>query len=60
TINAAHALGLGDTIGSIEVGKSADFLILNTDDYRNLTYLLGGNLISKTFVAGLQSSTVTR
>lgn len=52
TINAAHAVGLGDVVGSIEVGKSADFLLLNTNDYRNLTYLLGSNLIKTVIKSG--------
>lgn len=52
TINAAHAVGLGNLVGSIEVGKRADFLLLDTDDYRNLTYLLGGNLVGEVFIGG--------
>jgi imidazolonepropionase len=45
TINAAHAIGLGDRLGSLEVGKQADVLILNAPDYRHLVYWLGVNLV---------------
>lgn len=31
TVNAARAMGLGDETGSLEVGKSADFVILDAD-----------------------------
>jgi imidazolonepropionase len=46
TINASYGVGLGDSHGSIEVGKSADFVILNMTDYRQLAYEFGGNLLN--------------
>ena len=45
TINAAYAIGLGDRLGSLEVGKQADILIVEAVDYRYLAYQFGGNLI---------------
>ena len=45
TINAAHAIKLGDKVGSIEVGKQADLLIVDSTDYRQIAYEFGGNLV---------------
>ncbi|VAW41019.1 Imidazolonepropionase [hydrothermal vent metagenome] len=45
TINAAYAVGLGSEVGSLEVGKRADLLLLDTADYRQVAYQLGGNLV---------------
>lgn len=45
TINAAHAIGLGDRVGSLEVGKQADVLIVDAPDYRALMYEFGTNLV---------------
>jgi imidazolonepropionase len=45
TLNAAHAIGLGDRLGSLEVGKQADVLIVAAPDYRHLVYWLGVNLV---------------
>lgn len=52
TINAAAALGLEDTIGSIEPGKQADLLILNVNNYQHLGYRFGTNLVSKVIKRG--------
>lgn len=52
TINAAFAVGLGDKVGSIEIGKQGDVLILETDDYRNLAYEFGGNLVAAVIKKG--------
>jgi imidazolonepropionase len=45
TINAAFAVGRGDMIGSLEVGKQADVVILDVPDYRHLGYRFGTNLV---------------
>ncbi len=38
TLNAAHVLGLGHRVGSLEPGKKADFLVLDLKDYRQIFY----------------------
>lgn len=47
TINAAAAVGLSDKLGSIEVGKQADMLIIDVHDYSYLPYHFTENKISK-------------
>jgi imidazolonepropionase len=41
TINAAHSLGKGAEIGSLEAGKRADFVIQDCADYREVAYFFG-------------------
>jgi imidazolonepropionase len=45
TINAAYAIGRGEDIGSLDVGKQADIIILDTADYRQLGYRFGTNMV---------------
>ena len=52
TINAAYAIGLGDRVGSIEVGKQADLLIVDAADYRHLAYQFGTNLVEGVIKGG--------
>ena len=52
TINAAHAIGLGHQLGSLEVGKQADILILKEADYRHLAYFFGHNPVETVIKAG--------
>lgn len=46
TINAAHAIGEANRIGSLEPGKKADILILNAPNHRFLGYKFGVNLVN--------------
>ena len=52
TINAAWSLGLGEEIGSLEVGKRADLLMHECADYRELAYFVAAPLRPRVFVAG--------
>ncbi len=52
TINSAHAIRRADAIGSIEVGKQADMLILSVPDYRHLGYRYGTNLVRQVIKRG--------
>jgi imidazolonepropionase len=45
TINAAHALGLGDEIGSIEVGKLADLTIWRVPSHTQIPYWPAAGLV---------------
>ncbi len=45
TINAAHALDMGGMLGSLEIGKRADILILDCPNPEYLTWRFGVNLV---------------
>jgi imidazolonepropionase len=53
TINAAHALRLASSTGSLEPAKSADLLILGVPDYREIPYHFGMNLVDLVMKNGI-------
>ena len=45
TLNGAAAVNRADSIGTIEVGKKGDCVVLNSDDYNILPYYVGMNCV---------------
>lgn len=54
TLNGACSLGLAAETGSIEVGKRADFLLLDAPNYLHLVYHFGVNLVTRVYCDGRQ------
>jgi imidazolonepropionase len=52
TLNAAYAVGRGVDVGSLEISKQADLLILSVPDYRHLVYRIGENLVETVIKRG--------
>lgn len=52
TINAAAAIGMAERVGSLDVGKRADILMLDVPDYRHIGYRFGSNLVQTVVKAG--------
>jgi imidazolonepropionase len=52
TINAAKALNVEDKVGSIEIGKKADFAVFDTEEYADIVYDIGRNLNCMTIKNG--------
>ncbi|MDR0961834.1 MAG: imidazolonepropionase [Mediterranea sp.] len=52
TINGAAAVGRADSIGSLDVGKQADLVVLSYPSYRFLLYHVGVNAVRITFKRG--------
>lgn len=50
TVNAAAALGMADSRGTLEEGREADFVIWNVPSHRLLPYWLGANNLVRTVV----------
>lgn len=52
TVDAARHIGLGDTLGTLEVGKEADLTILDGDPYVADPEAISAIAVSQTWVAG--------
>lgn len=52
TLNGAAAIDKADSIGSIEIGKKADIVILKYPSYKFLVYNTGTNIVEKVLKAG--------
>ncbi len=52
TINAAHAIDRANEVGSLQVGKKADIIILDVPNHKFLGYRFGVNLVDKVIKNG--------
>jgi imidazolonepropionase len=43
TVNSAYSLGISDRLGTLEVGKQADIVLMDISDYREVPYFFGMN-----------------
>ena len=55
TINGARALAFQDEAGSLEVGKRCDVVLWRIQDYRELGYHFGVNLVDQVLIGGIRS-----
>ena len=53
TVHAARALGMDSLVGTLQIGAFCDAAVYSVDDYREIPYRLGMNLV-ETVVAGGQ------
>jgi imidazolonepropionase len=52
TLNAAYAIGMADRVGSLDVGKQADFLLLDGDTPAIIAYHAGVNPVVSVYKRG--------
>jgi imidazolonepropionase len=52
TVNAAYSVNRGDKIGSLELGKLANLVIFDCEDYRELAYWFGMPQTHSVYVRG--------
>lgn len=54
TVNSAASLRMADRIGSLEAGKQADFVMLDTLDWKEWPYCYGVNIVSDVYKKGVR------
>lgn len=52
TINSAAALSKSKSVGSLEIGKRADFSVFDTNNYADIVYQVGKNICEMTIKDG--------
>lgn len=52
TMNPAWVLGLADRSGTLEIGRRADLLVLDSDAFRQVPYRPGHNPVRRTYIGG--------
>jgi len=57
TANGAWVLGLHERLGTLESGKQADFVVLDTPDVSMIPYRPGHNPVSETWIGGRRVAT---
>ena len=60
TVNAAATLGKLDDLGSLEVGKRADLLILDSPDWRDTIYRFGVRMVRVVVKDGMAVNTILK
>lgn len=53
TFNSACSIGVNDKVGSIEIGKEADIILLDCPNHLFLTYNIGVNLVDTVIKSGV-------
>lgn len=54
TLNGAAALDRASEVGSLEVGKAGDLVVLRYPSYKFLSYHFGMNLVASTVIGGVE------